>query len=85
MDINKEIRKILERNRRVEAEKAWEVSGFRISLISFLTYAMTAIVFYIIGVENFLLNALIPTLGFIISTQSLRPIKNWWINRRIAK
>ena len=85
MDIDREITKIHERNQRVEAEKAWEVSAFRIILICFVTYLTTAAVFAAIGVQNFLLNALIPTTGFFLSTQSLPPIKRWWITRRLEK
>jgi len=85
MDIEKEIQQIHKRNRRVEAEKAWEISLFRIAIISFITYVTTATVFAVIGVKLYLLNALIPTIGFLLSTQSLPLIKKWWINRRLGK
>lgn len=84
-DIKKEINLIKERNRRVEAEKAWETSRFRIISIVVMTYIITAIVFCFIGVKNFMLNALIPTLGFFLSTQSLPFIKKWWINSLYKK
>ena len=85
MNIGKEIKQIHERNKRVEAEKAWEVSVFRITLICTITYITTAIVFAVIGVKNYYLNALIPTTGFFLSTQSLPPIKKWWINKRFKE
>jgi len=85
MNIEKEIQQIHERNKRVEAEKAWEVSLFRIVAICVITYITTAIVFATIGVKQYLLNALIPTVGFFLSTQSLPPIKKWWINHRLQK
>lgn len=85
MDLEKEISSINDRNSRVEAEKAWEASLFRIILICVITYATTALVFAVIGVSNYLLSALIPTIGFFLSTQSLPPIKKWWISKRLGK
>lgn len=84
MDIEKEIQEIHQRNKRVEAEKAWETSLFRIIFICVMTYIATAAVFYVIGVSQYLLNALIPTVGFFLSAQSLPPIKKWWINKRLS-
>lgn len=78
--LKKEINLIKERNKKVETDKAWETSKTRIFSILVMTYIITAIVFYFIGVKNFLLSALIPSLGFYLSTQSLPFIKNWWVN-----
>ena len=80
-EIQKEINLIKERNKKVEADKAWEVSVFRVISVVIMTYLITAVVFYFIGVNNFLLNALIPTVGFYLSTQSLPFIKQWWIDK----
>ena len=80
-EIKKEIDLIKERNKRVEMDKAWETSNVRVFSIVLMTYIITAIVFYIIGVKNFLLSALIPTVGFYLSTQSLPFIKTWWIKK----
>lgn len=82
-DIEAEIKQIHVRNKRVEAEKAWETSLFRIILVCLVTYVTTAIVFAVIGVQYYLLNALIPTIGFFLSTQSLPWVKKWWIDRRL--
>lgn len=84
-EIKKEIDLIKERNRRVEADKAWETSRTRVVSIVAMTYILTAIVFYFIGVKNFFLNALIPTVGFYLSTLSLPFIKKWWIENNIKK
>ncbi len=80
MDLGQEVNLIKERNKKVEADKAWETSLFRVGFISLITYIITAIVFYFIGVKNFLLSALIPTIGYYVSTQSLPFIKRWWVN-----
>jgi len=71
--------KIKERNARVEADKAWEVSLFRKFTIAVVTYVLASLVLYFIGIQNFYLSALIPTLGYLLSTLSLPVIKRWWI------
>lgn len=73
--------RITERNRRVEADKAWETSYTRILFLLGLTYVMTSIVFRFIDAPAPLLNAFIPTLGFWLSVQSLPLVKRWWCRR----
>ena len=70
-----------DRNLRVEADKAWETSGFRIFSITIITYIIAALVLYFISAKNFLFNALVPTAGFFLSTQSLPAVKRWWIKK----
>ncbi len=85
MDLEKEVSLIKERNGRVELDKSWETSTFRIVSIVIMTYIITAVVFYFIGVKNYLLSALIPTVGYYLSTQSLPFIKRWWVNEIYKK
>jgi hypothetical protein len=80
-DVKKEIAALKERNRRVEAEKAWETSGFRVLCIAVTTYVIASVVLCAIGVKDFFLNALIPTIGYYLSTQSFPFVKRWWINK----
>lgn len=80
-ELKNEIDLIKQRNRRVEADKAWETSKTRVGFIVLVTYIVTAMVFYFIGVKDFMLNALIPTVGFYLSTQSLPFVKEWWIKK----
>ena len=82
--MEEDLRSIKERNGRVEAEKAWERSYFRIGLISALTYGVASVVLYSIGNGAPLRNALIPTIGYFLSTQSLPFIKKNWITRRLS-
>ncbi len=70
------------RNKRVEADKAWETSLFRILTITAITYVIASFVLKLIGVEDFFLGALIPTIGYFLSVQSLPAIKRWWISRQ---
>ncbi len=76
--VDQELQTIKERNARVEKDKAWETSNTRIFSICILTYATMAMTLSIIGVDNPYLGALIPTLGFYLSTQSLAFIRRWW-------
>ena len=83
--IEEEMRTIHERNQRVEADKAWETSRFRIFSICVITYVVAAVVMYLIGVKNIFLNALIPTCGYYLSTRSLSLVKQWWIRKYVSR
>lgn len=72
---------ILKRNARVEADKAWETSKTRRAVIAALTYLVATAFMKKIGVEDYLLSALIPTGGYLLSTLSLPVIKQWWLGR----
>ena len=69
-----------QRNARVEAEKAWEVSIFRRMLIAAVTYIIAAAFLMSINSEQPFLSAIIPTIGYVLSTLSLPAIKRWWIS-----
>ncbi len=79
--IEKEIASVKERNLRVEADKKWETSTFRVLSITVVTYIIVLLVLYFIGAENIFLSALVPAIGFFLSTQSLPAVKRWWIKR----
>jgi hypothetical protein len=83
--IKEELREISQRNKRVEADKAWETSVFRVVSITLITYIIAVAVMWGIGVENPWTGALIPTIGYFLSTQSLPIIKRWWIKRRLKR
>lgn len=80
-NLEKEIEAIRERNSRVESDKAWETSIFRTALVATVTYIAAAVFLYLIGVQNFLLSALVPAIGFFLSTQSLPFVKKWWLKK----
>ena len=81
MAIGEDIREIKERNKRVEADKAWETSKVRRGLIVIATYITAAIVFTVINVPNPLGNALIPTAAYAVSTTSMSFVKKWWVEK----
>jgi hypothetical protein len=72
------IEKIEARNRRVEADKAWEGSFTRKLLIIFLTYFTIGSYMGLIGVKDPHIQAVIPSLGFTLSTLTLSFAKEVW-------
>ena len=77
--VEKEIKLIKERNLRVEANKAWEVSKTRKVLIAIFTYIVIVLFFWSMGLPSPFVNAIVPTLGFVLSTLSLPYFKKYWI------
>lgn len=78
MDFEKEIKKIQERNKKVELDKAWETSKTRKISIAVLTYFVMVLVMYSLDMANPFIGAIIPTLGFTLSTFSMDFIKEFW-------
>ena len=79
VDIESELKNIHDRNRRVEADKAWETSFARRGFISAATYVVAAVWLIAIHDTHPLLKALVPVAGFILSTLSLPFLKRAWI------
>ncbi|PIN90958.1 hypothetical protein COU60_01290 [Candidatus Pacearchaeota archaeon CG10_big_fil_rev_8_21_14_0_10_34_76] len=79
-DFQKQINDLKIRNKRVEADKAWETSRSRKISIILLTYIVIVITFYILNLPKPFLNAIIPSLAFFLSTLSIPILKKWWIN-----
>ena len=80
--LDAEIDAIKERNARVESDKGWETSRARIAFLLGVTYVTTAIVFYLVGVGNFALTALIPTVAYYVSTLTLPFLRQRWLANR---
>ncbi|MFA5358671.1 MAG: hypothetical protein WC310_02540 [Patescibacteria group bacterium] len=78
-DLEKEIDLIKERNKRVESDKAWELSFFRKLVIAILTYILITLFFLAAGIEKPFVNALVPTVAFILSGLSLAFFKKIWL------
>ncbi len=76
--LEKRVLVIEARNSRVEADKAWETSFFRKIFIALLTYLVLGFYMAVVGVVNPWINAVIPTLGFLLSTLTLSFIKSIW-------
>lgn len=80
-----EISELHARNKRVEAEKAWETSWQRKTFILCITYAFMCFFMNMIGVEKVFINALVPTFGFFLSTLSLGFLKKNFIGNYLEK
>lgn len=74
-----EINKIKQRNNKVEIEKAWETSNFRKILIAVLTYFVVVIFFIFSWNDEPFISAIVPMLGFLLSTLSVSFFKEIWI------
>jgi hypothetical protein len=76
--IEKEIGDIKERNKRVEADKAWEISLTRRFLLSIFTYLAIGIYLNAINIPKPWLNAIVPAVAFMLSTLTLPFFKRIW-------
>lgn len=78
-DLQSEIEKIKQRNKKVEANKAWEISWVRKILVAVLTYIVIVIFFFMAGLPNPFVNSIVPAAAFVVSTLTLPLFKNMWI------
>ena len=81
-DIEKRLTDIEDRNARVELDKAWETSATRRVLITVLTYIVIVLFLIAIGKEAPFINAIVPCLGFLLSTLTVSWYKQRWVNSR---
>ncbi len=81
-NLEKRIAALETRNQKVEADKAWETSWTRRIAIAVLTYIVVC--FYlglVIHIDPWL-NALVPVVGFLLSTLTVSYVKKWWLTHR---
>lgn len=82
-NLEERIKKIEERNKRVELDKEWETSWTRRICIMILTYIVVITYSYIVRNYNrILLSSLVPVMGFGLSTLSLNIVRKIWEKRR---
>jgi hypothetical protein len=80
-DLKAELLALKARNKRVEAEKAWEVSSVRKFTIASATYLIASLLLIAIRNESPWTNALIPAAGYFLSNLSLPFLKKRWMSR----
>ena len=80
-DLERQIQSLQERNKRVETDKAWETSKTRKTLIALFTYLAIAVYLWAIRVPDPWLNAVVPTVAFLLSVLTLPTFKKLWINK----
>lgn len=77
--LEKRLEAIESRNKKVEADKAWEGSLTRKLLIITLTYLVIAsYLYFVVGIDPWI-NAIVPALGFFLSTLAFPYFKTLWI------
>ncbi len=79
--LEKRITAIESRNKRVEADKAWETSTARKVAIAVLTYLVIVLFFLAANLPNPFINPIVPTVGFLLSTLALGAVKQSWLKR----
>lgn len=77
-DLIKRLEKIEQRNKKVDLNKAWETSKTRKFFVALFTYVSISLYFLAIKIEKPFLNAIVPTIGFLLSTLSLPFIRRVW-------
>lgn len=83
MDLERTLIEMQERNRRVEADKAWEISWTRTLIIAAMIYVIAAFFLWNMYAPSYLLQALIPAGGWILSTASLPWFKKRWQQKNL--
>ena len=79
MNLEERVKKIEERNKKVELDKAWETSWTRKIGIIILTYVIVITYSFLIRKYNYiLLTSLVPVIGFTLSTLSLKAVRKIW-------
>lgn len=82
-DLIKRIESLETRNTRVEAEKAWETSWVRKAGIMVLTYlVIVSYLHFVVRNESPFIHAIVPVLGFFLSTLTLSILKKYWLSKR---
>jgi hypothetical protein len=80
--IKKDINEIKERNARVEKDKAWETSLYRKILVAILTYIVVVLFFFFAHLPKPFVGAIVPTVGFVLSTLSVPFFKKIWLKNK---
>jgi uncharacterized membrane protein YkgB len=79
--IESRIAAIEARNQRVEHDKAWETSWTRRISILLLTYIVVAVYLTLVVRIDPWVNAIVPAIGFMLSTMTLSFLKKEWLRR----
>jgi Flp pilus assembly protein TadB len=79
-EILERLEKLEARNKRVETDKGWETSWQRKLAIMALTYLVVVAYLKFVVHINPWVNALVPVIGFFLSTLTISLLKSWWVN-----
>ena len=76
-----EVKQIKARNHKVESDKAWETSWLRRVLILVFTYIFAVLWLSIADTTNPFLGAIVPTVGFLLSTITIYSVKSIFVKK----
>jgi hypothetical protein len=81
LSIEERLAVIEARNKKVETDKAWETSWTRRISIMVLTYlVVVAYLYFVVQIDPWI-NAIVPVIGFLLSTLTVRIIRDAWKSR----
>jgi len=80
--IKQQIKNLEKRNEHVELNKARETSTFRTVIITVVTYVVLALFFYVAELPNPFIGAVVPTIGFVLTTLSFPFFKDYRIKHK---
>lgn len=83
--LEKRVLEIEKRNVKVETDKAWETSWTRKVLLILFTYLTISLYMKFVLRSDPWLNAIIPSIGFYLSTLSLPFFRKIWEKKRHNK
>jgi hypothetical protein len=78
MTVEERIQIVEARNAKVEQDKAWETSMTRKVTIAILTYVIIVLFFLAAELPKPFINPIVPTVGFILSTLSMKFVRTIW-------
>lgn len=81
-ELEKRVKRIEERNAKVEQDKAWETSLTRRFLLAAFTYLAIGFYLQAIAIPEPWLNAIVPAVAFMLSTLTLPFFKRLWLTFR---
>ena len=82
--LEESVAKIHLRNKRVEADKAWELSKTRTIFIAVSTYLLILSFMILIGDNHPSLNAFVASVGYLIAIASYGILKKYWLRKNKA-
>jgi len=80
--IEARVKKIEERNKKVESDKEWELSYSRRFLLMLFTYLAIGLYLQAINIQQPWLNAIVPSVAFMLSTLTLPLFKKLWVRHK---
>ena len=79
--LERRVKAIEQRNAQVTSDKSWETSAVRRGSIAVLTYFVVVVYLFFINNPSPFIHAIVPVLGYLLSTLALARIEKIWMNK----